>query len=72
MFIERATVKRYLLAPAERNVSRAPRTIAGNIALLWSARVIELIVIYKHLAPLERNELHRCTSKLNLRMTNEK
>jgi hypothetical protein len=54
MFIEHATSKRFFLAPAERNISRSPRTIGGNIALRWSASYRVSSTIYKHLAPLER------------------
>jgi hypothetical protein len=54
MFIEHATSKRFFLAPAERNISRSPRTIGGNIALRWSASYRVISTIYKHLAPLER------------------
>src|SRR5258705_4682791 len=54
MFIEHAISKRFFLAPAERNISRPPRTIDGNIALRWSASYRVSSTIYKHLAPLER------------------
>jgi hypothetical protein len=60
MFIESATSKRFSLAPAERNMVWSTRTNDGNIALLWSARLIELeSTIYKHLAPLERKLIPR-------------
>jgi hypothetical protein len=48
MFIEPAA-KKVLLAPAERN---GLQTIAGNIALRWSAGRAHN-GFYKHLAPLE-------------------
>ena len=65
MFIERATAKRFPLAPAERNISWSHGAITGNIALRWSASYRVHSVIYKLLAPLERNEFHWCTWKLN-------
>src|SRR5256885_14160152 len=51
MFIEHATSKRFFLAPAERNISRSPHTVGGNIALRWSASYRVSSTIYKHLAP---------------------
>ena len=42
MFIERES-KKFLLAPAERN--ELVRTIAGNIALRWSAVVLITVSI---------------------------
>jgi len=47
-------LQKIFLAPAERNISRSPRTIGGNIALRWSASHRVSSTIYKHLAPLER------------------
>jgi hypothetical protein len=72
MFIERAIAKRFVLAPAERNLGSVSRTITGNIALRWSASCRLHSIVYKHLAPLERNEFHWCTSKFNSPMTNAK
>ena len=37
MFIERATFKRFFLAPAERNLIQPSGIVARNIALRWSA-----------------------------------
>jgi hypothetical protein len=51
-FIEPASSKRFLLAPAERNESLTLPGISGNIALRWSGGML-IISFYKHLAPLE-------------------
>jgi hypothetical protein len=59
-----------LLAPAERNLKSISRTIAGNIALRWSATYRVHRLIYKHLAPMERNEWHCCIWKLRSPWTN--
>src|SRR5688500_9123004 len=63
MFMEHATSKRFFLAPAERNISRPPRTIGGNIALRWSASYRVSSTIYKHLAPLERKLIYTTSEK---------
>lgn len=39
MFIEHPTSKIFFLAPGERNISRFPHTLAGNIALRCSWKI---------------------------------
>jgi len=55
MFIERATSKRLLPAPAERNRRPERLLLPENIALRWSAGRVQN-GFYKHLAPLEPGE----------------
>ena len=52
MFIERATSKKFLLAPAERNRGLRDLPSLEDIALRWSAGRVHN-GFYKHLAPLE-------------------
>ena len=53
MSIERATYKGLLLAPEEPKRKAVSRTIAGNIALRWSAGLGIHSRIYKHSVPPE-------------------
>lgn len=53
MFIERATFKRFFLAPAERDLIQPAGSVAGNIALRWSAGAGNSWLIYEHSAPPE-------------------
>ena len=65
-------LKRFFLAPAERNIAWSPRTIDGNIALRGSASYRVGRTIYKHFAPLERKLIPvshlnvECTSQIRL------
>jgi len=52
MFIERATRKKFFLAPAEPNISRSRVPYAENCAPP-ERELMTYSVIYKHLAPLE-------------------
>lgn len=51
MFIERATFKRVFLDPAERDLVQPSGSVAGNIALRWSARPQSIeLPVYRRVA----------------------